>query len=41
MHGDDATALPFWSDSFENDMTAALAVNEKSESLGRFDRLRA
>jgi hypothetical protein len=36
VHGDDATAFAFGRDFFEDNMAAALAVNEESESFQTF-----
>ena len=41
VHGNDATALALRRDFFEDDMAAALAVNEESESFQSLHRLRA
>ena len=41
VHGDDATALAFRRDFFEDDMAATLAVNKESESFESLHRLRA
>jgi hypothetical protein len=36
VHGDDAAAFALGCDYFEDDMTAALAVNEESKPLKAF-----
>jgi len=41
VQGDDATAFAIGGDFFEDDMAAALAVNEESESFQSLHRLRA
>ncbi len=41
VHGDDATALAFGCDFFEDDMAAALPVNKESESFQSLHRLHA
>ena len=39
VHGDNATAFAIWGDFFEDDMAAALAVNEESEFFQSLHRL--
>ncbi len=41
MHRDNTTSLARRRDFLKDDMAAALAINEESESLQGFDRLRA